>query len=140
MNRPAHRRLLQSGCPAAWARGSHRFPSRFVPVSHGWLCHCLCNITELIISVSADLSTVSSGNSLCFLFFHRPASSLSSPFAAGHNFTLVFSKKWCYTVPNETTRGELFELLGTSENCEPSPGIGSEILLPTGPVLAGYDP
>ena len=28
MNRSVHHGLLQSGCPAALARGSHRFPSR----------------------------------------------------------------------------------------------------------------
>ena len=30
MNRSAHRRLLQSGCSTAQARGSHQFPSRLV--------------------------------------------------------------------------------------------------------------
>ena len=69
MNRPAPRRLLQSGCFAAWTRGLHHFPSRFSRFRKVGFVIAFSIFTEIIISVSANLSTVSHAKSVFLSWF-----------------------------------------------------------------------
>ena len=57
MGRPAPRGLLQSGCSAAQARGSHRLPSRLAGLTKLALSWRFAVLDTFIINISAGLST-----------------------------------------------------------------------------------
>ena len=93
MNRPAPRRLLQSGCFAAWTRGLHHLPSRFSLFRKIGFVIAFSIFTEIIISVLVDLSTGSSGKCVCFSNFLSVSIMVSAlfPFEKNpHNFFSFF--------------------------------------------------
>ena len=91
MNRPAPRRLLQSGCFAAWTRGLHHLPSRFSRFRKIGFVIAFSLFTEIIISVLLDLSTGSSGKYVCFFSFQSTSFTKSVPFRPAKNLCIFSS-------------------------------------------------